>query len=77
MANITNLEPHEQRVFTERDELQQKITKLSLFKDSPKWGGVEPLEQELLLIQLSIMCSYRDMLNLRISFFAAKRDARK
>lgn len=63
------MQPHEQRVVTERDELQSKIEKLSKFLDSETYATLPQSEQERMLRQLRHMNDYREVLDERIAAF--------
>lgn len=62
--------PHQQRVIEEREQLQDKITKLSDFVTVNDFFKTLPeIEQEDLMDQLGIMCLYLEKLDSRISRF--------
>lgn len=62
--------PHEQRVITERDELEEKLIKLDCFISSNStYSTLTDMEQRLLSIQLSTMQAYHAVLCVRISLF--------
>jgi hypothetical protein len=54
------------RLFTERDELRDKIEKLGAFLDSDKSKGVDVKQLILMKMQLSTMNQYWECLNCRI-----------
>jgi hypothetical protein len=64
------MQPHEQRVVTERDELQSKIVKLESFIEGPAFGAMEYTDRKFLRIQLMTMLAYCEALNARIGRFA-------
>jgi hypothetical protein len=65
-----NLLPHQQRVITERDELQTKLRALTVFLDSNvTYATLPKQEQELLQRQEGIMRNYVTVLNQRIALF--------
>ena len=67
---MSNLQPHQQRVVNERDDLQDRIEKLVAFIDaSPIFRTVGEEEQVRLLHQQDYMGNYLNVLNLRIAAF--------
>lgn len=68
---MNQLQPHQQRVVVERDELQDKLTKLQAFTQSEKFTDVVKCQAERarLLKQQEIMLQYINVLNERISCF--------
>jgi len=63
------LQPHQQRVVTEREELEDKISKLTSFTDTAIFASLDENEQERLTRQLSHMNAYSDVLAERIENF--------
>ena len=63
------MQPHEQRVVTERDELQSKIAKLEDFIEGQIFAGMEYTDRKFLRIQLMAMMTYCEALNSRIGRF--------
>jgi len=63
------LQPHQQRVVTEREELKQKHDKLIDFMKSDKINQLTQLETNLLCLQSDIMSSYLNVLSRRIELF--------
>lgn len=63
------MQPHQERVVTERDELQEKLTKLAAFFPSKIFAGLDESERLRLTKQLGLMEGYRDVLNERIAAF--------
>tara|TARA_R110002012_G_C11677298_1_gene614042 strand:+ start:11261 stop:11455 length:195 start_codon:yes stop_codon:yes gene_type:complete len=63
------MQPHEQRVVTERDELQSKIVKLEGFMEGPIFDGMEYTDRKFMRIQLMAMMTYCEVLNSRIGRF--------
>lgn len=61
-----NLQPHQQRVITERDELQTKLDALTRFIDSTLFETLPKAEQGRLQRQKLIMIDYLAVLNERI-----------
>lgn len=66
-----DLQPHQQRVVTERDELQTKLGALSRFIDSELFDTLPHAEQGRLQRQKLIMIEYVAVLNERIAAFTA------
>lgn len=63
------MQPHEQRVVIERDELQRKIAKLEDFISGPIFDGMEYTDRKFMRIQLTAMMTYCEALNSRIRRF--------
>lgn len=63
------LQPHQQRVVQEKQELDEKITKLSAFVVSQVFDTVDPDERERLRQQVNVMVDYSRILGARIKAF--------
>ena len=63
------MQEHEIRVVNEKEQLDDKISKLSEFMHSPKYVALPSVEQGLLMLQLSQMQSYSATLFRRIELF--------
>lgn len=63
------LEPYQQRVVDENEELKEKIDKLQAFMLSPKWKELQAIDQYLLSSQLQVMQTYSQILFQRITRF--------
>ncbi len=61
--------PHQERVVVERDELSDKLTKLTSFLVSDKIMSVHAEEASRLMKQASIMKEYLAILDERIAAF--------
>lgn len=63
------MEPHQQRVVTERDELNEKLAKLTTFitGPSPIYVGLPDAEKLRLSRQLTYMTEYSNVLDERIA----------
>ena len=69
--NSLAIQPNQQRVIDERDELKTKVAKLSDFIDrNPAFGNISTQEQGLLRIQSDLMRQYLSILNQRIALFS-------
>lgn len=55
------------RLLEERDQLQERVTKLDKFLDSTIYETISEVQQELLLSQFEAMVDYLDILNARIT----------
>lgn len=67
---IKNLQPHQQRVVDEYDELKDRTTKLGAFiLDNPIYKSLQEDEQKDMKIQYDAMCVYVDTLERRIKRF--------
>lgn len=64
------MKPHQERVVVERDELQEKITKLGAFFDTKVYKELDENEQIRLSSQIEFMQAYCNVLNARIAAFA-------
>jgi hypothetical protein len=68
MASIA-LQPHQERVVTERAELAEKINKLEKFLDGAVFVSLESEERVRLAKQFAIMKAYLEILDQRITAF--------
>lgn len=68
---MKNLAPHQQRVVQEKKELDEKLSKLSAFIDSPNFTITVNDENEIarLVCQEEIMKDYSEILAERIAAF--------
>ena len=70
MEQTVNLQPHQQRVVEEYNELVEKTSKLGAFiLDNPIYRSLEEVEQEDMKKQYDAMCIYCDALESRIKRF--------
>lgn len=66
------MQPHEQRVVEEEQELQGRIVKLASFiSGSPVFASLPEIDQNLLREQRTAMIDYQRVLTKRIKRFAA------
>ena len=63
------LKPYQQRVVNEKNEIDMKIEKLSVFSESREFNDLETPDKELLLRQGVIMWHYSKVLQERIDRF--------
>ena len=63
------LQPHQQRVVAEADELDDKLTKLNAFLNSNRVSVVSREELERMQRQSNAMTHYSDVLRERIAAF--------
>ena len=63
------LQPHQQRVVEESQELLGRIERLQAFTDSPVFAGLDSAERDRLLRQMSAMADYATVLAERINAF--------
>lgn len=61
--------PHQERVVTEKNELEDKVTKLVAFFETDFFSKIDKDEQERLKRQSGFMQSYLEVLEERISNF--------
>lgn len=66
---MNQLQPHQQRVVVERDELAEKLSKLTSFIGSTTYAGLPEDERFDLCDQVNCMHSYRSVLDRRIDRF--------
>ena len=68
---MNTLAPHQQRVVQEKEELDEKLSKLSTFIDSPNFTNIVNDEDEVarLVCQEEIMKDYSEILAERIAAF--------
>jgi len=62
--------PHQQRVVSEKVELDDRLSKLSAFFGTPTFSNLDEREKERLTVQASIMGDYSRILGERIAAFA-------
>jgi hypothetical protein len=63
------LPPHQQRVFAEKEELDDKLTKLKAFFGTEIFAGLDDAEMDRLQRQADHMGAYSDVLGERIAAF--------
>lgn len=63
------LQPHQQRVVDEKTELDERLTKLIAFFNSPIFAGLPADEQYLMKRQADHMTSYSVVLGERVATF--------
>lgn len=66
MSEVTQIQPHQQRVINERRELGDKMDKLHTFTRGATFKTLSEAEQSRLHNQLSVMNVYEDILRQRI-----------
>ena len=69
---MSNLQPHQQRVLDEYNELGERLAKLNAFIGSPKFNEVDATERTLLMAQAHHMTAYFVTLKQRVDFHAAR-----
>ena len=68
----SNLQPHQQRVVAEKAELDERLTKLRGFIQSPLFAGLPKAERDLLMEQEEYMHAYSEVLDRRIVLWGDK-----
>lgn len=58
---------HIERMHVEREELDEKLQKLTAFTGSNTFKSLSKLEQDLLLAQATAMATYSNILTMRIN----------
>ena len=66
------METFVERMITEKDELQDRVTKLENFVNEEKFKELKGLEQVYLKEQLKFMRGYLSVLRQRINFYESK-----
>jgi len=66
---MKELQPHQQRVVTEKEELSEKLAKLLAFFQTPIFAGLSEAEQSRLRNQARFMDGYAAVLEERIAAF--------
>ncbi len=61
--------PHQERVVTERDELDEKLHKLEVFLQGTLYASLPEGEKTRLVMQQGFMAGYLQVLNERIAAF--------
>jgi hypothetical protein len=70
MTYATIYAPHQQRVIDEKNELDDKATKLSAFiAENPLFEKLDAAEQERMKVQNDLMWQYSEVLGQRIAAF--------
>lgn len=64
-----SLQPHQQRVVEEKTALDEKLTKLVAFYDTPLYAKLDTAEKVRLQRQGQAMSEYADILEERIAAF--------
>lgn len=64
------IEPHQQRVIDEKEQLDDKRMKLKGFLYTPLYSSLPEAERERLAMQCQVMDLYSDILKRRIACFA-------
>ena len=54
------------RLVTEKEELEEKLIKLTDFNQSEKADGIDPIQKSLLIVQASAMYTYLECLKARL-----------
>lgn len=60
------VDAHVQRMLEEEAQLSERLAKLVAFTQSPMFGQLQEIDQELLAAQLFVMQSYASILNTRL-----------
>lgn len=63
------MKQHEERALTEKAEIDTKREYLMAFIEGEVFGTLQPEDQNLLKLQLSVMKTYSDILAIRIGKF--------
>ena len=69
MTETKTLQPHQERVVTEKKELDEKLSKLKSFFDSKTFATLDPAECDRLRSQAAVMEEYSSILGARIESF--------
>jgi hypothetical protein len=71
------LEPHQQRVVTELEELKERTRKLEAFLKSDKYESLDLAERLLLLKQVRLMVRLESCLQARIRYWEERASAER
>lgn len=63
------MQPHQERVIAESNELHEKIKKLRTFIDGDVFRKLDPIDRDLLISQRVFMDAYDGILRQRIARF--------
>ena len=63
------MQPHQERVVTEANDLRQKLTKLTEFIGGDTFKALDVIDRDLLVSQRVLMQGYLDVLGSRIKRF--------
>lgn len=69
VGDVSDLQPHQQRVVAELEQLSDRITKLETFLAGKFFTTLPEGEQELLKMQATAMVQYQSILNTRVENF--------
>lgn len=69
IGDVKGMPPHQQRVVAELAELNEKLTKLLAFFQSPIFGGLHEVERDRLQNQARFMDGYAAILQQRVAAF--------
>lgn len=67
------MEPYQDRVFEERDELIRRMARLNEFTKTEKFANLDPVEQNAMITQYAAMTAYRTALETRIVFWRVQQ----
>lgn len=67
------LEPYQERVVAEMQQLSTRLEALMTFLDSPPFQQLEIMDRQLLLVQAMHMTNYRAVLAERVSRFRGEQ----
>ena len=66
---MNNLQPHQQRVVEEREDLEERLMKLKVFLTSDVFQTLDDTNKDLLETQAVVMGHYLTILTARIALF--------
>ena len=69
LGQIGHLQPHQQRVVAECEQLADRVAKLEAFLHTPLYASLPERERELLKMQADAMVVYLGIINTRIEDF--------
>jgi hypothetical protein len=69
------MEPYQQRVVTELNDLREKRAKLGEFLRSPEYKKIPDAEKNMLTDQHEIMLKYEGLLDRRVELFKSREPA--
>lgn len=71
LGHIGHLQPHQQRVVAECEQLADRIKKLEAFLATPIYAGLPERERHLLKMQADAMVVYLGIINTRVEDFGS------
>ena len=71
IGDVSHLQPHQQRVVAECEQLADRVQKLEAFLATPLYAGLPERERQLLKMQADAMVVYLGIINTRVEDFGS------